>query len=97
MKADPTPRQRFSWLNELPKSLNGASQFLIMSADAAFQLCKALRELRLTGDQFSQSQESAHDEDTHVNGARAIQDGGRHDGPVLGEGQRKILEVPASL
>jgi hypothetical protein len=37
------------------------------------------------GEQFAQMHESTYDVDAHLDGARAVQDGGGHDGAVFGE------------
>jgi hypothetical protein len=38
----------------------------------------------------------ADDKDAHLRGLRAVQDVGRHDGAVLGEGVRQVFAVPST-
>ena len=58
--------------------------------DAGFELLKAAGQLSIRGQQLPQFYESTYDVDTHLDGARRVQDIGGLDGTVLGEDPRQF-------
>ena len=67
--------------------------------EPCFELIEASRQLPVRGEHLTQPHEGAHHVDAHLDGARAVEDRGGHDGSVLGEGVRQVLAVlpPAGL
>jgi hypothetical protein len=53
--------------------------------DAGFELIEAFGEFRVRAQELAQLHKGAHDVDAHLDGAGAVEDGGGHDGAVLGE------------
>jgi hypothetical protein len=54
-------------------------------------------ELGATDKGFAHFDERSYHENTHLNGFRAIQDVGSHDGPVFGESMRQVFDMLPSL
>ena len=61
-----------------------------------FEFRQPLGQVTVRCGQFAQSHEGAHYTDRHLDSARATQDGGGHDGAVLGEGAGQILSMLAA-
>ena len=55
------------------------------------------RDDGLTGHERAKLQECAHHEHAHLDRARAVEDGGGHQGAVLGECERGVLDVRAAV
>lgn len=65
--------------------------------EALFEFSQLPGQLTVVGEHRAHLDEGAHDEDTHLLGARAAQSVGGHNRTVLGEGVGPVLQVVASL
>jgi hypothetical protein len=64
--------------------------------DAGFDLIETFGKFLGRAQDLAQQHEGAHDVDAHLDGAGAVEDGGGHDGAVLGECVRQELDVLAT-
>lgn len=60
-----------------------------------FNLADLAGQLLVRGQQFAESDESADDENVHLHGAFAVQDGREHGHAVFSEGVRQV--APAAV
>src|SRR6266705_5992064 len=58
---------------------------------------EAVRELPIRGEQLAHAHEGAHHVDAHLDSTRAVEDSGRHDGTVFGEGGGRKSRVAVLL
>jgi len=61
-----------------------------------FERGELSRQIGVGGEQGTQSHEGAHDFDIDPHSTLASQYGGKHRDALLGEGARRILEVPTA-
>jgi len=92
-----SPPGRCRRLQQLPDRLNDALQFIIVPDDTALQLSELLHETGLADDQSPESDKRPDDKYVHLHGLRAVEHAGSHDRSVLGERQRRVLEIAAPL
>ena len=64
--------------------------------ESGFELHEATRELFVRGKHLAELHEGAHHVDAHLDGARAVQDGGGHDGSVFGEREGEFTATAAA-
>jgi hypothetical protein len=67
-----------------------------MRTEPLFVLCQPLGQVFMRGEEFAQVNERAHHMDGNLCRTRTAEDRGGHDGAVLGEGEWRILAVPAA-
>src|SRR5688572_5845762 len=88
-----------AWIHQaencLVNHIELTARIRIQAGDRPPQCSELSGEIGLRVEQFASLHERAHDIHAHLHGACAIQNGGGHDGPMLGEGQRKVLAVAA--
>ena len=65
--------------------------------DACFECIVAPGQFLVGADPLAQLHECPHDVEAHLDGAGAVEDGGGHDGAVLGEGERRKTRVAVLL
>src|SRR5205814_6043066 len=70
---------------------------LIVVLVLALELIELAREPAVGGEEFAQLHEGAHDIDAHLDGPGAVEDGGGHDGAVLGEGEGRQSRIAVLL
>lgn len=61
-----------------------------MASDARFQFIEAFSQIRMLDQYLAQTDEGAHDEDTHFDGPRAVQHTRHHNCTVFGKNTRQV-------
>jgi len=80
-------------VDDLPRhSLDASNKAVNGRAPSA----KAQGQFPVGAEEFPQVHKCAHDVNAHLHCARAVQNGGRHDGAVLGEGVGQVFAVLAA-
>ena len=91
------PLPGFRLGHEPPDGFEQGADVGIVTRDFSFQLGQLGRHLFVRGDHLAQSHEGPHHEDAHLNRPRTVEDIGRHDRPVLGEGKGRETGVAVPL
>lgn len=76
--------------HQAPDGFEEGGDFFVVFAEAFFELEELEGELVLGAEQFAQLDEGGDDLNAGLDGDRAIEDAGEHDGAVFGEGVRAI-------
>jgi hypothetical protein len=63
------------------------------SGDAAFELPELRVQFGAASDEIAEANESTNDEDTHLDGTRAVEHGRRYDRAVLREGPGHVASA----
>ena len=96
MEADLAFGGRGGWAEEglqfAPDDLQGCVVFEERMVDFG----QALEDVGVGRYWLAHLDEGADDVQAHGDGARAVQDGGRHDGAVFGEGVGRVFAVPSA-
>jgi len=85
-------RRLEEWLEFAPDNLQG----LVVLEECVVNCGEAFDYVRIGGDVLAHLDEGADDIEAHGNRPGAVEDGGGHDGAVLGEGPGKVLSVLAA-
>ena len=80
-------------LDFLPDDLEGTVVF----EEGLINLCEPLEDISVGQDVLAHLHEGSDDKDAHADGLGTVQDGGRHDGTVLGEDVGEIFDVLSAL
>ena len=85
LESDPSLLWRRIRVQQTLDQVNQLDNLFIMVSQAFFDPGDFPLQLFLAGDELSQFDESANDEDTDFDGSWGIQDAGGHDGAMLGK------------
>lgn len=94
MEADPSFGRRGRWIKERLELLPDDLQGFVVLKKRFVDLRKPFEDFGVGGDLFAHLDEGADDINAHGDGFRTIQQGGSHDGPVLGEDAGRNSNVP---
>jgi len=85
------------WFHQAADGFKESGDFVVVFAEAFFELEQLEGELVLGAKQFAQPDESPDDANAGLHGHRAIEDAGEHDRAVFGEDVRRMTPTAPLL
>ena len=76
----------FGFLHEVADGVDEGEDLVVVVLEFVLEFGEFVCELLVGGEEFAEFDEGADDEEAGVDGLRAVEDGGGHDGAVFGEG-----------
>jgi hypothetical protein len=73
-----------------------ASSWVVPFIEPGFELCEATGQFLVRREHLAQLDEGTHDVDAHLDGVRAVENGGGHDRAMFGEDVRQVFAMLAA-
>jgi hypothetical protein len=89
-------RWRGRWLQERLQFTPDEAEGIVVLEQHGVHLGEPLEHIRLGQHDLALLDEGTHNVDAHFDGVRAVEDIGRHQRAVLGEGKGQVFAVPSS-
>ncbi len=90
------PARFLRWRHEVPDRCDNLADGFVVRIQSLLEPGEFRRYGSMSGEHFTQPHKCAHHKDTHLYRTRGIENAGRHNGSVLGEGPGQIATAAAT-